>query len=145
MVQKTTPKPTTCAVGEIQLRRRGGVITWGRKIPLGDCEVQERTIGYLHFRSVDFGDTIRLSERNRVCLENVAAQERNRCVLLHLVAGTQWGREGKKNGAPTLAKVMAETEEWRREEFLKAKSASATLAGRQDPFAPQSKVLRMTP
>ena len=79
-------------VGKIQPRRREGVITWGGGIPLGDCESQEVKIGRLHFRAIDFGDTIRLSERSRLHLGDVEAQERNQCVLLHTVEGAQWAR-----------------------------------------------------
>ena len=52
----------------------------GKRIPLGDCEVQEVDIGKLHFRAVDFGDTIRLSEKSMWIFENVEHQEKNECV-----------------------------------------------------------------
>ena len=91
---------TSPMVGKIQPKKRKGVITWGRTIPLGDCEAQDITIGRLHFRALDFGDTIRLSERSRIHLSNVDAQECNQCVLLHTVAGTQWAREGRKKRSP---------------------------------------------
>lgn len=42
LIQPTVVLPHT--VGEIQAKRREGVITRGRKIPLGDCEVQELAI-----------------------------------------------------------------------------------------------------
>ena len=86
-----------------------------------------------------FGDTIRLSDRSRVFLDNVESQGRNQCVILHLVAGTQWDREGKKNGVPTLTNVLAEAEEWRREEFSQASAASSSLANRMGPFATEIK------
>ena len=54
---------------------------------------------------------------------NIEPQERNQCVLLHLVAGAQWVRDGEKNSIPTLARVIAEAEEWRRTEHRQAKSA----------------------
>ena len=88
----------THATGQVQPERRQGVITWGRKLPLGDCEVQEVPIGRLRFRAVDSGDTIRLSGRSRISLDHVDAQERNQCVLLHVVAGAQWARDGERNG-----------------------------------------------
>ena len=87
-------------VGGIKPKRDNGVITWGRRIPLGDCDVQEITIGSLHFRGIDYGDTIRLSEKSRITLQNVEAKEKNPCVLLHLVAGAQWLREGRKMERP---------------------------------------------
>ena len=122
-------------IGKVQPKRQKGVITWGRKIPLGDCEVQDVAIGRLHFRELDFGDTIRLSERSRVHLGNVDAHECNRCVLLHTVAGTQWAREGEKNGVPTLARVIAEAEEWRKEEYDEAHRALDASEERKDWYA----------
>ena len=107
----------------IQPRRGDGVITWGKKIPIGDCEAQDVTIGKLHFRSIDFGDTVRLPERSRVALGNIGSSGKNQCVLLHAVAGTQWNREGKRNGVPTLARGLDEAEEWQKEEFAQAKNA----------------------
>ena len=71
---------------------------------MGDCEVQEVKIGKLHFRAVDFGDTIRLSEKSTKTLGNIEHQEKNQCVFTHAVSGTQWHREGRKNGVPTLAR-----------------------------------------
>ena len=97
--KKTLPRSPE-KVGEIQPKRKGGVITWCRKIPLGDCEAQEVTIGNLHFRAIDFGDTVRLSERSKVALGNIDALERNQCVLIHTAAGTQWAREGGKTVFP---------------------------------------------
>lgn len=94
-------------------KRGDGITTWGKKVHLGDCEVQEVTIGELHFRAIDFGDTIRLSERSRAILGNIEPLELNRCVLLHAVAGAQWRREGRKNGIPTLSRALAEAEVWR--------------------------------
>ena len=70
----------------IRPKRGDGIITWGNRIPLGDCEAQEVAIGKLHFRAVDFGDTIRLSENGRRALGNIEPQEKNQCVLTHAVA-----------------------------------------------------------
>ena len=98
--------------GEIRPKRDSGVITWGRKIPIGDCEAQESTIGKLHFRATDYVDTIRLYEKSRVVLGNVEDKEKNQCVILHVVDGAQWIREGRKNGVPTPTRVLADAEEW---------------------------------
>ena len=122
-------------IGKIQPKNREGVITWGRKIPLGDCEAKEVTIGRLHFRAIDFCDTIRLSERGRIHLENADAQDRNQFALLHAVAGTQWSREGRRNGAPTLPRVLAEAEEWGGEEFDSDRRAVAASSERKDWYA----------
>ena len=51
------------------------------------------------------------------------------------MAGAQWAREGRKNGIPTLARIMAEAEEWRKEEFGEAQKALGTSEGRDDLFA----------
>ena len=45
----------------------------------------------------------------------------NQCVFLRTVAGEQWIREGRKNGIPTLARVLADAEEWRLEEYEQTK------------------------
>lgn len=120
-------------VGEEKLsvrpKRGDGIATWGNRIPLGDCEVQEVAIGKLHFRAVDFGDTIRLSEKSRKELENIEPHEKNQCVLIHAVAGTQRHREGRKNGVPTLARVLMGAEEWRKEEYAQAKQAMERSEG----------------
>ena len=100
-----------------------GIITWGKRIPLGDCEAQGLTLGKLHFRAIDFGDAVRLSERSRKSLGPIEPHEKNQCVLLHTVAGTQRLKEGKKNGIPVLARVLAEAEEWRKGEYVQAKEA----------------------
>ena len=104
-------------------------------MPLGDCEVQEITIGCLNFRAVGYGDTIRPSERGRIELGNPDARERNQCVLLHVVDGTQWESEGGGDGIPFLQKVLAEAEEWRKEEFGQAKESIGDVEGRTDEFA----------
>ena len=81
----------------------------------------------LHSEAIDFGDTVRLSERSRRMLESIEPQEKNQCVLLHTAAGTQWVKGGKRNGIPILARVLAESEEWRKEEFAQAKEAIRSL------------------
>ena len=63
MQQENLAKCIVNRAWEIRQKRDNGVITWGRKIPLGGCEVQEITIGKLHFRAIDYGATIRLSGR----------------------------------------------------------------------------------
>ena len=93
----------------------------GQKNSLGGCEARELTIGKLHFRAVDFGDTARLSGRSGIRLGNIDVQERGRCVFFHTVAGEQWAREGTRNGVPTLARVLGKAEEWRREEYTQEK------------------------
>ena len=107
----------------------------GGKIPLGDCEALGATIGNLRFRVIDFGDTVRISERSRIRLENIDVQERNLCVLLHTVSGAQWDREGDRNGFPTLARVLADEEEWLREEYTQAKKDPQAVGKRTDLYA----------
>ena len=96
MQQQNIAKDLVRRSGEISAKRGDGVASRGRKIPLGDLEVQEITLGKLHFRAIDFGDTIRLSERSKSVVCHIESQEKNQCVLLHMVAGTQWSREGGK-------------------------------------------------
>ena len=48
-------------------------------------------------------------------------------MLLHAVAGAQWNREGRKNGIPTLARVLAEAEEWMLEEYKREKEAMTAV------------------
>ena len=48
-------------------------------------------------------------------------------MLLHAVSGTQRNREGRKTGIPTLARVLAESEEWRLEEYKRAKEAMTSV------------------
>ena len=135
-MQVMEPAPRSpVKVGEIQPNRKGGVITWGRTIPLGDFEAQDITIANLHFRAIDFGDTVRLSERGKIALVNTDAFERNQCVLIHTVAGAQWAREGRRNGVPILSRVLAEAEEWRQEEFNQAMLALAAVGQRKDLYA----------
>ena len=64
---------------------------------MGDCEAQEITIGGFPFVAVDFGDTIRESEKIRREARNVESREANQCVLLHLVAGAQRIRVKRQN------------------------------------------------
>ena len=106
-IVKELAKGTGGKPREIEPKRGDGFTTWGTKVPLGDCEVQELTIGKLHFRAIDYGGKIRLSEKNRKVLGNVGPFEKNQCVLLHAVAGTQWNRDGRRNGIPTLAKALS--------------------------------------
>ena len=65
-------------------------------------------------------------------LKNVDAQEKNQCVMLHLVAGAQWIREGRKNGAPDLARVLAETEEYAAEVLSVSHDAAKCNHDRDD-------------
>ena len=125
--------------GEIRPKRGDGIITWGREIPLGDCEIQEVAIGNLHFRAIDYGDTIRLSEKSRILLGNVEAQEENQCVFLHTAAGLQWGREGRKNGVPTLVRVLEEAVGWRKEEHRSASAALAVVGETKGEYAREAR------
>ena len=119
----------------IRPKRGDGIITWGNRIPLGDCESQEATIGKLNFRATDFGDTIRFSERSRKFLGNIEPQEKDQCVLLRVVAGAQRIREARKNDIPILARVLAEVEEWRKEEYRQAREALIAVEHAEGEFA----------
>ena len=121
---------------QVARQKRGeGFITWGNKAPLGDCEVQELAIGNLHFRAIAYGDTIRLSERSRILMGNIEHQVENQFVSLHAAAGAQSSREGRKNVAPTLARVLSAAEEWRTEEFRHALNALIEVGDRRSEFA----------
>ena len=52
------------------------------------------------------------------------------------------GKGGKRNGAPSLAKVSGEAEEWRREDFAQAQHASQAVGGRTGLYA--RKAMRAT-
>ena len=81
---------------------------------MGDCEALDLPIGPLHFKSIDYGDTIRVSDRLRKATTNLNNDEENQCVLLHLVAGVMWRRNGRRLGIPELSKILAEMKsgEW---------------------------------
>ena len=64
----------------------------GGKTPTGGFEIQEATIG----RPTAYGDTAKLSEIGRISLQNIDAENRNQCVLLHLVLGRNDCEKGEK-------------------------------------------------
>ena len=125
--------------GEVHMGRerksQRGEIQWGLTFPLGDCEVQDLSIGPLHYKAIDNGDRIRMSERLRKATSNVEKSESNQCVLLHLAAGAIWNRGGRKLGIPELSKILLETEEWRMAEVLQAKHALQYCEGIDNVFA----------
>ena len=48
MQQQTIANDLAHRSGEMSAKRSDGVLSWGIKIPLGDCEVQEIAIGKFH-------------------------------------------------------------------------------------------------
>ena len=63
---KSAPKARHDGFGRSGNRRNHKeTVSRGRKIPMGDCEAQEATIGEFPFVAVDFGDTIRVSGKIR--------------------------------------------------------------------------------
>ena len=79
---------------------------------MGDCESQDMSIGPLRYKAIDYGDTIRVTERLRKPTKNVNNAEANKCVLLHLVAGAMWGRNGRRLEIPDLSQILSGDEEW---------------------------------
>ena len=120
--------------GKTQKEHKGEIV-WGRRIPMGDCEAQDLSIGPLRYKALDYGDTIRVSERLRKATSNVEKVEINQCVLLHLVAGVMWNRNGRRLGIPELSKILSEAEEWGMEEVSQANQAEQECNGREDSFA----------
>ena len=57
------------------------------------------------------------------------------CTLTHGGWHSMGYREGRKNGAPALSRVLAEAEGWRREEFPQAQNALEAVGQRKDLYA----------
>ena len=72
------------------------------------------TIGGFRYVSIDYGDTHRVSEGLKREKKNIDNREPSQCVLLHLLAGVQWGRMKLQQGTPEKQKLFLEVEEWRR-------------------------------
>ena len=96
--------------------------------------VQDLRVGNINFKAVDFGDTIRLSERTRAQIQNANAVGWNQCVLIHVAAGTLWGRSGRKNGIPDARHVTNEVDGWWVEEFQPTPDDAKSSAVRYSPF-----------
>ena len=116
-------------------KERDETIVWGRRAPMGDCEAQDLSLGPLHFKAIDYGDTIRVSERLRKSTKNVTNDAENQCALLHLVDGVMWNRNGRRLGIPELSKILSATEEWGMEEVSHALQVVTDCEGRGDAFA----------
>ena len=103
--------------------------------------MQDLCVGDLHFKAVDFGDAIRLTEATRICTRNEDPFEKKQCALIHLVAGAIWHRDGGHLGIPYARRVLGEAEEWGVEEFREANNAMESVKLDPSQFADEIRSL----
>ena len=129
--RRETPRGEKGYGGTQPRRHHKESIQRGRKIPMGDCEAQESTMGIPNSRMWILGDTIRISDAIQKETKNLENRDPNQCVLLYRVAGTQSARTKRQQGAPVMQNEIFEAEEWRRGEIPRAHQALEWCVGRE--------------